>query len=627
MTPTLIAITLLLVTGLTGALARLLPLAIPLPLLQIAAGTVASVAGFSLPLSSELFLLLLIPPLLFLDAYRIPMREAGELRGIIFSLALGLVVFSAVSGGYFVHWIMPAIPLAAAIALASALSPTDAVSVGSMLSGGKTPARIVQILNGEALLNDASGLVCFKFAVAAATTGLFSLKAASSNFVYVSFGGVLLGAAIAWAFCRLEIWLIRRGYDDPPSHILLSLMLPYVICLTAESVNCSGILAAVAGGMTVRLSGVMSDTQIETRLKATMLWDMVGSTFNGLVFVVLGLQLPQLVAEASQVVRSEGLSPWVLPLTILAIQIVLSVLRAVWITVTGVVRCVVGRLRHRSEMMPSWRGVLVLTLAGTRGAVTLAAIISLPAESDLPGRTVLVVLATGVIITSLVSAAFGLPQVLHLLPQNEGETPAQRELMETRIALTRSAIAALQAEQARRQPDASRSNDAVSLLMTEFTDRLRRLDARAADPDGKRATSVRQKREEVALRLRVLRLQRQVLRSLLSDRVINDVTERAIGRQLDVQEQDLLIEAGDIPRLPELVPGVVKPAAPAVPVASQEDKAALQIVSDSLATEEAMPPPRPKVPEAQPARLAVLRARFADLRRRIGRRMRFGQDQ
>ncbi|GEN63250.1 hypothetical protein AOE01nite_14740 [Acetobacter oeni] len=141
MIPTLTAITLLLVTGLTGAVARLLPLAIPLPLLQIAAGSMASLAGFNLPLSSELFLLLLIPPLLFLDAYRIPMREAGELRGIILSLALGLVVFSAVVGGYFIHRVMLAIPLAAAIALASALSPTDAVSVGSMLSGGVTTIR------------------------------------------------------------------------------------------------------------------------------------------------------------------------------------------------------------------------------------------------------------------------------------------------------------------------------------------------------------------------------------------------------------------------------------------------------------------------------------------------------
>ncbi|GBR04088.1 hypothetical protein AOE01nite_14760 [Acetobacter oeni] len=281
---------------------------------------------------------------------------------------------------------------------------------------------------------------------------------------------------------------------------------------------------------------------------------MVGSTFNGLVFVVLGLQLPRLVGEANQVVRAEGFSPWVLPLMILGVQVALSVIRAFWITITGGLQCLTGRLRHRPEVMPSWRGILVMTLAGTRGAVTLAAIISLPPEEELPGRTVLVVLATGVIITSLLSAAFGLPRVLRLLPQNEGETPAQQELTETRIALTRSAIAVLQAEQLRRQPDAARRTDAVTLLMSEYSDRMRRLDTKTADPEGKRATSVRQKREEIALRLRILRLQRQVLSGLLSDRVINDVTERTVSRQLDFQEQELQIEAADMPRLPELLP-------------------------------------------------------------------------
>lgn len=550
MQPTLVVLALLTLTGLSAALTRMLPLRFPLPLAQIAAGAVASLLGFNLPLSSDLFLMLLIPPLLFLDAYRTPMREAGELRSIILSLALGLVVFTAVFGGYFLHWIMPAIPLAAAMALASALSPTDAVSVGSMMASAQAPARIVQILSGEALLNDASGLVCFKFAVAAATTGLFSLKAASSNFVYVSVGGILLGAAIAWLFCRTESLLLRRGYDDPPSHILLSLMLPFLIYLAAESIDCSGILAAVSGGMTVRMTGVMSETQIETRLKATMLWDMVGSTFNGLVFVVFGMQLPHLVMESSQVVQSQGFSPWVLPLTIVMLQVAMSVLRAVWIVLTGGVRTLVGKVTHHTELMPPWQSVLALTLAGTRGAVTLAAIMSLPSETDLPSRTVMVVLAAGVIILSLLLATFALPRSLRLLPRHEGETPQQRELAETRIALTRSAIAALQAEQARRPPDAARGNDAVTLLMGEYSARLRRLDTSSADPDGSRETSVRHKREEIALRLRILRLQRQVLQTLLHDRSINDVTERALSRQLDYQEQELLLESNDLPRLP-----------------------------------------------------------------------------
>lgn len=554
MTPTLIVIALLLITGLSGLLARLLPVRVPLPLIQIAAGALASVLGFTLPLSSALFLLLLIPPLLFLDAYRVPMREAGELRGIVLSLALGLVVFSAVGGGYVIHSLMPAIPLAAAIALASALSPTDAVSVGAMLNGARTPPRLMQILNGEALLNDSSGLVCFKFAAAAATTGLFSLRAASSNFVYVSLGGILLGILLAWFFARLEMWFVRHGYDDPPSHILLSLLIPYVIYLAAEHVSCSGILAAVSGGMTIRLTGVMNAVRIETRLKAVVLWDMISSIFNGIVFVILGLQLPHLVQEANVVMRARGLSPWSLILLALAIQTALCVLRAAWIAATALVRASVGRLRHRQVILPSWRNVLLLTLAGTRGAVTLAAVFSLPSAEEMPERTVLVVLAASVIIASLLSAAFGLPLVLKLQPTPEGESPAERELNETRIALTRSAIAALQAEQVRRDSRGPQEQDPTTLLLAEYTARLHRLDTGIADPEGKRAVEVRQKREELALRLHLLRLQRQVLRNLLTDMTINDVTERTIGHQLDLQEQELQMEAGDMPRLADLAP-------------------------------------------------------------------------
>ncbi|MFT8898190.1 MAG: Na+/H+ antiporter, partial [Acetobacter sp.] len=550
----LTVLALLVMTALSGLLGRLLPVRIPLPLLQIAAGSAVSYLGFSVPLSSELFLLLLMPPLLFIDAYRIPMREFGELRTIIFSLAVGLVIFSTVAGGYAVHWIMPAILPAAGMALAAALSPTDAVSVNSFLATAKAPARLTQVLNGEALLNDASGLVCFKFAVAAATTGLFSLKAASSNFVYVSFGGVLIGAGLGWLFARIELMALRRGYDDSSNHILISLLIPYIIYLIADSVECSGILASVAAGISIRLTGVMSETQIETRLRAATLWDQLCSTLNGLVFIMLGQQLPGQVEQAAHIVRSAGLTPWMLPLAIVGIQCAMSLLRAIWMVANGLVFYGVGKLIHRPQALPSWRNVLVMTLAGARGAVTLAAIISLPSESDMPERTVMVVLATGVIITSLLLTTFGLPRALKLLPRNDGETPAQRELLETRITLIRSSIAELQAEQARLPPDANRTNDTVSLLMTEFNERLRRLDPTLDDGEGKRSGSVQRKRDELMLRLRIVRLQRRVLHSLLTDRNINDLTERAIGRQLDVREQEFLMELNDLPQLPEPPP-------------------------------------------------------------------------
>lgn len=163
-----LTLALLTVTGISSLISRVGRIPVPLPLIQIGVGAMAALAGLNIGFDPDMFLLLFIPPLLYADAYRMPMREFGELRNIIVMMALGLVVFTTLVCGYFIHWLIPPIMLPAAFALAAVMSPTDAVSVGSMIEGGRAPARVVHILHGEALLNDASGLVCFKFAVAAA---------------------------------------------------------------------------------------------------------------------------------------------------------------------------------------------------------------------------------------------------------------------------------------------------------------------------------------------------------------------------------------------------------------------------------------------------------------------------
>ena len=187
---TSVVLLLLLITAVSGPVARLLRL--PLPLLLITCGIVASLLGLSIEFEPETFLLLFIPPLLFSDAYLMPLRDFKELRWPILLLAVGLVIFSTLVGGYFIHWLLPVVPLAAAFALAAILSPTDPVAVGSMIDADRVPRRFLHILQGEALLNDASGLVCFKFAVAATITGTFSILHASFGFVLVAVGGILV---------------------------------------------------------------------------------------------------------------------------------------------------------------------------------------------------------------------------------------------------------------------------------------------------------------------------------------------------------------------------------------------------------------------------------------------------
>ena len=217
---------LLTLVGVSRLLARVIPL--PLPLVQIAAGALLAwpTLGLHVALDPELFLFLFLPPLLFSDGWRMPKRDFWRYRGPILTLAVGLVIFTVIGAGYFIHWLLPAVPLPVAFALAAVLSPTDAVAV-SAIAQDRLPAPIMRMLQGEALMNDASGLVTFKFALAAAITGVFSIADASLNFILVACGGLAVGIALSWLVGRMRSWMITRGWDDPATHVVFMLLLPF----------------------------------------------------------------------------------------------------------------------------------------------------------------------------------------------------------------------------------------------------------------------------------------------------------------------------------------------------------------------------------------------------------------
>ncbi|WP_283092842.1 Na+/H+ antiporter [Acetobacter thailandicus] len=556
MQETLLALSLIAITGLTGVTARMLRLRVPMPLIQITVGAGASLAGLNVGLDSELFLLLFISPLLFADAYCIPMREFGELRNTIFAMAIGLVIVSTAGGGMILHWLMPAIPLAAAFALAGALSPTDAISVSGILRGGSVPPRLLNLLQGEALLNDASGLVCFKFAVAATTTGLFSLKTASANFVWVAAGGIVTGIVIGFLLSRLEAFLLRAGLNDPSSYTLQTLMAPFAIYLIAEHIETSGILAVVSAGMTMRMSGIMNKTRIETRLQTTAVWEIAGFTLNGIVFLLLGLQLPSLIVHAQQVRLDGGFSPWEIPLAIIALQVTMSLIRFIWVVLSDGCQHLVAHLRQRIYAVLSWPEKLVLALSGTRGTITLAAALSLPGDTEFPERALIITIAAGVIVTSLLLASFSLPYMLKILPaQGESGNAAQQEIDDTRATLVTTAITLLQREATRNNdsankitPDMQLAHDtAVPLLLHEYQEQLQSLDSQQSNPDKEHEFSLRNRRAELALRLMIIRAQRDTLHRLLRKGKINNSTESIFVREMDIHEQELHNEAKALP--------------------------------------------------------------------------------
>src|SRR5690348_15789157 len=192
-----IVLAMLVAVVVSGAVTRFLPFAVPTPLVQIAlGGVIALFSGRPVRLQPDIFFLLFLPPLLFLDGWRIPKEDLLRDRVTILELALGLVVFTVLGMGFFIHWMIPAMPLPIAFALAAIVSPTDPVAVSAITERIAVPRRILHVLEGESLLNDASGLVCFRFAVAAALTGSFSLSAAALAFARVAAGGIAIGVAL-----------------------------------------------------------------------------------------------------------------------------------------------------------------------------------------------------------------------------------------------------------------------------------------------------------------------------------------------------------------------------------------------------------------------------------------------
>jgi CPA1 family monovalent cation:H+ antiporter len=535
---------LLMLVSVSRLVARVIPL--PLPLLQIAAGALLAVPtlGLHVALEPELFLFLFLPPLLFSDGWRMPKRDLWRYRGSILMLAVGLVLFTVVGAGYFIHWLLPSIPLPVAFALAAVLSPTDAVAV-SAIAQDRLPTPLMRILQGEALMNDASGLVTFKFALAAAITGVFSLADASITFVLVAVGGLAIGVALSWLVGRLRMWMIARGWDDPATHVVFMLLLPFAAYVLAEQLGASGILSAVAAGMMQSWLDLLP-RQTSTRLLNRSAWSLLEFSFNGLIFLMLGLQLPDII----KAVISHEATVWPTLawrcLQVLAIFLVLVVLRFIWVQSTWRFVGLLRRLRGKAEitMVPTARSCWLLTFGGVRGAVTLAGVMSVPmllgAGQDFPQRDLLIFIAAGVILLSLVCACVALP----LLLRGVVKSPDDALRQEVRDAWGRTAEAAIRALEAEDlaakadSPDAATAALATELkarIMSEYRHQLEIYN----DSDEAQALARQMDSLERKLRISALRAQRLELYSLRRHHQIGDDVLREVLGELDLNEANL----------------------------------------------------------------------------------------
>ncbi len=431
-----------------------------------------------------------------------------------------------------------------AFALAAVLWPTDAVAV-SAISQDRLPTPLMHMLQGEALMNDATGLVTFKFALAAAITGAFSLTEASFTFVLVALGGLAIGVALSWLVGRLRAWMIARGWDDPATHVVFMLLLPFAAYVLAERLGASGILSAVAAGMMQSWLDLLP-RQTSTRLLNRSVWSLLEFSFNGLIFLLLGLQLPDIIKAVTS--HEASLWPTLLwrCLDVVAIFAVLLVLRFVWVQSIWRLIGVIRRWRGKEDLVlvPNARSCWLLTIGGVRGAVTLAGVMSVPllisAGTAFPERDLLIFIAAGVILLSLVSACIALPLLLRGVAKSPDDTMRQ----EAKEAWRRTAEAAIHALEAEDLTEPGAPQDAAqSALAAELKARLMAEYRHQLDSynDSAEAQALAEQMDllERRLRLRALRAQRLELYKLHRDHQIGDDVVREVLGELDMSEANL----------------------------------------------------------------------------------------
>lgn len=497
---------------------------VSIPVIQVVIGLLVALVLPSVQevhLESELFMLLFIAPLLFNETRETNIRALLLNLNSILSLAIALVVVSVLSVGYALHLMVPSIPLAAAFALASALGPTDAATVTALKSNIHLTHRQQTLLSGESLINDASGVVAFQFSVAAAVTGAFSLVDAAGSFTVLFVGGVAMGIVTGFAFSAINAMLGRLGYEDTVANVLYEVLTPFLVYLLAETFHVSGVLAVVAAGLVIALPRRQSNNALFARQKlvSDSTWKVISFLINGTIFVFLGMQLPLAVLPGT----NGGLNI----LQILGIVVVITLfmhgVRFAWLYALETYKLHKGGhlctgkdavdgendlagsssdgekpdqplaelgSEQTSEQIADQpkptgaikpisitsaeviKNVLVTTIAGAKGAVTLSIILTLPLTTQsgaaFPQRDLLITIAAGVILATLLLADNLLP-VLSKSPEADSDLPER--LHEGEIAVLEATLgelrSMLQSENAK-----AKYLPALRLTITRYTNRL-----------------------------------------------------------------------------------------------------------------------------------------------------------
>jgi monovalent cation/hydrogen antiporter len=499
---------------------------IPYPILLVIGGlAVALVPGLPvIRLDPDLVFFFFLPPLLYPAAIFTPWRDFQfNLRPILL-LAVGLVLFTTISVAYLSHYLLPDFPLAAGFVLGAIISPPDAIAATAVAARMRLPRRIITVIEGESLVNDATALVAFRFAIAALATGTFSLNSGAARFVIIAIGGIAVGLVIGW----LSFNILKR-IDDPPIEITISLLTPFASYLPAEQLHVSGILAVVTTGL-YHGWRIPEFTSFRTRLQAGPVWEMIEFLLNGFIFLLIGLQLPEVLRHLSGHPQSQLL--WYAA----EISLAVIVVRILWVfPATYLPRLLFKSLRQR-DPYPSWRNVAVVAWTGMRGVVSLAAALALPFTLDngrpFPGRELILFLTFVVILVTLVFQGLTLPLLIKWLKVKEDSSDEQEE-REARLKANQAALSRLNDLAMSEHVDEA----TLDRMRAEYEDRIAQLEQPGnggGSPGGGLFSSHYER-----LAREALKQERRTIIELRNQRIINDEVLRRIQRDLDLAETRL----------------------------------------------------------------------------------------
>jgi len=497
---------------------------LPTPALLVVGGLlVAVVPGLpTVQFDPQLVFLIFVPPLLYRASLLASYRDVRANFRPILSLGVGHVVFATIVIAWVARNAIPGLPWASAFALGAVVSPPDVAAATAFLRRLPMPRRVVTILEGESMINDAAAIVAYRVAVAAAVTGAFSLMGAAGRFVVVGTGGVLVGLAVGWLLAA-----VRRRIHDPEVENTISLLSGYAAYLPAEHFGVSGILAVVAMGIYLGRVGPRF-VAADTRVQNAGMWDVVVFVLEGLIFILTGLALRAIVEGLT------GAAALELARAAVLVSLAVVIARLLWVYFAGNFRWLLGpRLRPR-EPRPRWQVLTVVGWAGLRGGDTLILAAAIPtvtaAGTPFPGRDAIIALSYGVILVTLLGQGFTLAPLMRRLGVRETGEEEEREEIAARLRASEAALARL--EELASEPWMHQG--ALSHTRDRYRLRTRHLRGHA---DGVLETPIEAKSiAHLRLARELLAAERQELLRMRDNGAISDAVMRRVQQELDYEE-------------------------------------------------------------------------------------------